>query len=85
MRTLKRIGWGQRGVLALVFLGLLVSTLASAAPKTVTLGTLAPEGTSYHRMLLELREKWRNAPGGGANLHVQEIPPTSVPVLLGYR
>jgi TRAP-type transport system periplasmic protein len=70
MRTLERIGWGQHSVLALVFLGLLVSARASAAPKTVTLGTLAPEGTSYHRMLLELREKWRAAPGGGANLRI---------------
>ena len=37
---------------------------------TVTLGTLAPDGTSYHRMLLEMREKWRKAPGGGVNLRV---------------
>lgn len=37
---------------------------------TITLGTLAPDGTSYHRMLLEMREKWRKAPGGGVNLRV---------------
>ena len=37
---------------------------------TVTLGTLAPDGTSYHRMLLEMREKWRKAPGGGVNLRI---------------
>ena len=36
----------------------------------VTLGTLAPDGTSYHRMLLEMREKWRKAPGGGVNLRI---------------
>ena len=29
--------------------------------------------------------KRRDATGGGANLHVQEIAPTAVPVLLGYR
>ena len=29
--------------------------------------------------------KRRDATGGGANVHIQEIPPTSVPVLLGYR
>ena len=43
---------------------------ASAAPLTVSLGTLAPEGTSYHRSLLEMREKWRKAPAGGVNLRV---------------
>jgi TRAP-type C4-dicarboxylate transport system substrate-binding protein len=58
------------GALTLASVGLLAATLASAAPKTVTLGTLAPEGTSYHRLLLELREKWRTAPGGGVNLRI---------------
>ena len=55
-------------------LGLLAAclTLASAlgAPRTVSLGTLTPEGTSYHRLLLEMREKWRKAPGGGVNLRI---------------
>lgn len=37
---------------------------------SITLGTLAPEGTSYHRMLLEMREKWRKTPGGGVNLRI---------------
>lgn len=44
--------------------------IASAAPMSLTLGTLAPEGTSYHRMLLEMREKWRKAPAGGVNLRI---------------
>jgi TRAP-type C4-dicarboxylate transport system substrate-binding protein len=43
---------------------------ALAAPMTVTLGTLAPEGTSYHRSLLEMREHWRKAPGGGVNVRL---------------
>lgn len=55
-------------VFALAVGGLLVGRLG-AAP-TLTLGTLAPEGTSYHRSLLEMREKWRKAPGGGVNLRV---------------
>lgn len=41
-----------------------------AAPVNVTVGTLAPDGTSYHKMLLEMREKWRKAPGGGVNMRV---------------
>jgi len=48
----------------------LTASSAIAAPINATLGTLAPEGTSYHRMLLELREKWRKAPGGGVNLRI---------------
>jgi TRAP-type C4-dicarboxylate transport system substrate-binding protein len=54
----------------LPILAALAAVAAGAAPMTVTLGTLAPDGTSYHRMLLEMREKWRKAPGGGVNLRV---------------
>ncbi len=54
------------GLAALV----LLTGSAVAAPVNATLGTLAPEGTSYHKMLLELREKWRKAPGGGVNLRI---------------
>jgi TRAP-type C4-dicarboxylate transport system substrate-binding protein len=43
---------------------------ALGAPMTISLGTLTPEGTSYHRLLLEMREKWRKAPGGGVNLRI---------------
>jgi TRAP-type C4-dicarboxylate transport system substrate-binding protein len=42
---------------------------APGAP-TLRLGTLAPEGTSYHKSLLEMREKWRKAPGGGVELKI---------------
>ena len=58
------------GTLLLALLAWLIPSASHAAPVTVTLGTLAPEGTSYHRMLLELREKWRKAPGGGVNLRI---------------
>ena len=54
----------------LALLSLSLRTPAGAAPMTVTLGTLAPEGTSYHRSLLEMREKGRKAPGGGVNLRI---------------
>jgi TRAP-type transport system periplasmic protein len=49
--------------------GIFFAFLAEAAP-TVTLGTLAPDGTTYHRSLLELREQWRKAPGGGVNMRI---------------
>ena len=71
---MRSLGWLEstwQRALALGCIGLWISSFtAFAAPKTVTLGTLAPEGTSYHRMLLELREKWRKAPGGGVNLRI---------------
>jgi len=54
----------------LPILAALAAMAAQAAPMTITLGTLAPDGTSYHRMLLEMREKWRKAPGGGVNLRI---------------
>ena len=44
--------------------------VSASAATTITLGTLAPEGTTYHRTLLELREAWRKAPGGGVNLRI---------------
>lgn len=53
----------------LAILGMGFSGGALAAP-TVVLGTLAPEGTTYYRTLLELREAWRKAPGGGVNLKI---------------
>ena len=62
--------FGKTRLLQTAALLLLLGTAAHAAPVTVTLGTLAPEGTSYHRMLLELREKWRAVPGGGVNLRI---------------
>jgi len=49
---------------ALLFL---LAALPAPAAITVTLGTLAPEGTTYHRSLLELREAWR---GAGVNLRL---------------
>jgi TRAP-type C4-dicarboxylate transport system substrate-binding protein len=55
--------------LLLAALGLLCASGAHAA-STVVLGTLAPEGTTYHRTLLELREAWRKVPGGGVNLRI---------------
>lgn len=47
-------------------------TNLNAAEKKVTLrlGTLAPRGTSYHRSLLAMGQKWRDSSGGVVHLTV---------------
>ena len=37
---------------------------AQAAPVRIRLGTLVPQGTSYHRILQEMAERWRTATNG---------------------
>ena len=37
---------------------------AQGAPVRIRLGTLAPQGTSYHRILQEMGERWRTATNG---------------------
>jgi TRAP-type C4-dicarboxylate transport system substrate-binding protein len=55
----------------LLTVALLVCLSAQAQEATkIRLGTLAPRGTSWHRSLLEMGEKWRNAQGGGASFIV---------------
>ena len=64
---------GVRALVApLALWGIFMALLAQAAP-TVTLGTLAPDGTTYHRSLMELREQWRKAPGGGVNIRRKNV------------
>jgi TRAP-type transport system periplasmic protein len=43
--------------------------LAAAGP-VLKLATAAPRGTSLHQALLEMRQKWQQAPGGGASLTI---------------
>jgi TRAP-type C4-dicarboxylate transport system substrate-binding protein len=59
----------MKRIFMLATLGMGFSGVTHAAI-TVSLGTLAPEGTTYHRALLELREAWRKAPVGGVNLKI---------------
>jgi TRAP-type C4-dicarboxylate transport system substrate-binding protein len=40
------------------------------APTRIRLGTLAPQGTSYHRILQEMGERWRVATNGRVQLTV---------------
>jgi TRAP-type transport system periplasmic protein len=37
---------------------------------TLKMGTLAPEGSSWHLILKDMGEEWRNAPGGGVGLRI---------------
>ncbi|MBI4660760.1 MAG: TRAP transporter substrate-binding protein DctP [Verrucomicrobia bacterium] len=46
------------------------SMFAVHAAIRVRLGTLAPKGSSAYKHLLAMGEKWRQAPGGGANLTI---------------
>jgi len=65
----------HRGIAALAVLlvyllwqGIGASWAAADAPVLIRLGTLAPTGSSYHRALLEMGEKWRDATAGNIKL-----------------
>jgi TRAP-type C4-dicarboxylate transport system substrate-binding protein len=57
-------------ICGLVFILALAAPRLHAAEKTVRLklGTLAPAGTSYHKALQAMGEKWRKASGGAVQL-----------------
>jgi TRAP-type C4-dicarboxylate transport system substrate-binding protein len=42
----------------------------AAKPLKIRLATLAPKGSSFHRSLQMMGQKWREAPGGGAALTI---------------
>ncbi len=54
----------------LVFAMTLLTLQAADKKLTVKLGTLAPTGTSYHKQLMLLKERWAKASGGAVNLIV---------------
>jgi len=58
------------GFTALAALSFLALTQASAETVKVRLGTLAPKGSSYTKHLQVMGDKWKQAPGGGAQLTV---------------
>ena len=70
-RSVGAMSWVR--VLAL-FLVLMGSSGARAggppAPMRIKLGTLIPRGTPAYEVLLEMREKWRQAPEGGVEITV---------------
>jgi len=60
----------RKQLIALLCAFSLTAALDAQTPARVKLGTLAPKGTSLHRAMLAMGEKWRKAPGGGAELVV---------------
>jgi TRAP-type C4-dicarboxylate transport system substrate-binding protein len=49
---------------------LLAPSVRGAGPVTIKLATLAPTGTSYHRILQQMGESWKTAPDGGVTLRI---------------
>lgn len=56
--------------LAAVLLLLTLLSPALHAQPTIKLATLAPEGTSFHRILLEMGEQWKKSPDQGVKLRI---------------
>jgi TRAP-type C4-dicarboxylate transport system substrate-binding protein len=47
-----------------------LATSSRAEPVTIKLGTLAPQGSSWHDLLRELGQKWEEASGGQVKLRI---------------
>ncbi len=62
----KSIGFQAALLVSSLFLA--ITALAAPQETTIRLATLAPRGTSYVQSLQAMREKWRQAPGGGIKL-----------------
>lgn len=56
--------------LILVAAALAAASSAGAQATRIRLGTLAPQGSSYHRILQDMGEKWKAATGGKVQLTV---------------
>lgn len=54
----------------LILSPLLPSRVTAQAPIRIRLGTLAPQGSSYHRILQEMGEKWKAATNGQVQLTI---------------
>ncbi len=55
---------------ALFTLSLLIAGSASAQTVKIKLGTLAPQGSTWHLLLTEMGQKWKEASGGKVELHI---------------
>jgi TRAP-type transport system periplasmic protein len=67
----KRLARAQLAALSALLLACALPCSAPAQePIKIRLGTLAPKGSTYHRALQEMGEKWRQAQGGGSSFTV---------------
>jgi len=60
----------RKAVLLLALLGAVFASPAQAAPTVVKMATLAPEGSSWYRVLQEMGEDWKKASGGAVTLRI---------------
>ena len=60
----------RKAVLLLALLGAAFAFPAQAAPTVVKMATLAPEGSSWYRVLQEMGEEWKKASGGAVTLRI---------------
>lgn len=61
-----RTAAGAAGLLLLVLAG----SPASAGPTVIKMATLAPEGSSWHRVLVEMGDEWKRVSGGRVVLRI---------------
>ena len=61
--------WNSRAAAALLFLALAAST-ARAAPMVIKMATLAPEGSSWYKVLQNMGEAWKKATNGAVVLRI---------------
>jgi TRAP-type C4-dicarboxylate transport system substrate-binding protein len=59
-----------KAFLLLALLGAAIAVPAQAAPTVVKMATLAPEGSSWYRVLEEMGEEWKKASGGAVTLRI---------------
>ncbi|MBI2461200.1 MAG: TRAP transporter substrate-binding protein DctP, partial [Candidatus Rokubacteria bacterium] len=54
----------------LVATGLLLAAPVHARTLTIKLGTLAPEGSSFYRLIRDMAEAWQEASGGRIRVRI---------------
>ena len=63
--------WSRAAAGAVVLLSLFFFRLAAyAGPTIIKMATIAPEGSSWHRVLLEMGEEWKKVSGGAVVLRI---------------
>jgi TRAP-type C4-dicarboxylate transport system substrate-binding protein len=55
----------MRTIATALLVAQMLATAAEAQTAKVRAGTLAPKGSSFHKVLMEMGEAWKNAPHGG--------------------